>query len=154
MDTLTRYIIKNENYELVRTESPLATNCVLVLDTKNSSYNKYKLLNGLVVQINFRFDHDRNIPSSHTFNYNDVEILSGGTNWQSLLDFLNVYGSYTSEKLKIIVRDIQNKEKSKLEVEIEALKTEKDALENKIHIYNQIDKKYEEIKKLFSKLEE
>ena len=154
MNNLNWCIVKNQKFELVKTEGAIDKNCVLVLDSKNSSYNKYELLNGIVVKINFYFTHDRNFPSSYAFDYKDIEILKGDTNWKSLLDFLNEYSSYSKEKLDNIVVEIQKKEKSKLELDIEKLKKQQSFFENKINIYKQVDRKYEEIKKLLLKLEE
>jgi len=52
-----------------------------------------------------------------------------------------------------LLEEAQNKTKSKLEQEIEELKTEKKDMEDEIAIYRQIQTKKNEIKNLIQKLE-
>jgi len=58
------------------------------------------------------------------------------------------------EKIKITNFRKVKETKSKLELEIEGLKSEKQALEDKMEIYRQIQSKKDEIKNLMQKLEE
>ncbi len=73
---------------------------------------------------------------------------------QSVAEYLNKFNNISKVELNKLLEDAQNETKSKLEQQIEDLKTEKEDLAEKIAIYRQIQTKKDEIKELLSKLEE
>lgn len=74
-------------------------------------------------------------------------------NVQVIIDILNKFKNISKEDLKELVQQVQEKQKTELELAIEALQQEKASLETQIKIYKEIQTKKEEIKELLSKIE-
>ena len=90
-----------------------------------------------------------------TFTYKDQTLLTiKDPHIQSVAEYLNKFNNISKKELNKLLEEAQNKTKSKLEQEIEELEAEKQALEDKMEIYRQIQSKKDEIKDLMQQLEE
>lgn len=153
---MAKYIVKTENgfeakeynekpplnYVLVVPENyAINTNNFLLVesDVTVSWNNYYGTSNWRMVQVYYE--------SNLLFERNGVQ------NIQVVIDVLNKFKNISKEELNEILQDAQEKEKSALELKIEALKVEKVKLEEQMKIYKAIQTKKEEIIGLLAKLD-
>jgi len=151
MEKILRCIVKNKIYEVTFFEEKAPANCVLTQPNIKDKIYKYDLPNGIDVKI---FPTNNNDPFCiFRYNRNHLKIMNN-RNLQSVADYLNKFNNISKEELNELLEEAQNKTKSKLEQEIEELEAEKQALEDKMEIYRQIQSKKDEIKDLMQQLEE
>lgn len=153
---MAKYIVKTENgFEAKEYNEKPPLNYVLVVPENNaintnnfllvesdvtvSWNNYYGTSNWRMVQVYYK--------SNLLFERNGVQ------NIQVVIDVLNKFKNISNEELNEILQDVQEKEKSALELKIEALKAEKVKLEEQMKIYKAIQTKKEEIKELLAKLD-
>jgi hypothetical protein len=157
MSILKKCILKNEIFEVDYFEGEHPPKNTVLTDVQGN-LNIYQLTNGVEIEIVFEWFQNSSYKINFClFKHSNIvikEIEERKINFQSIANLINKYNSYTEAELKDLVKLAEQKIKPQLQVEIEELNAEKDALESKIHTYKQIDKKYEEIKKLLSELEE
>lgn len=134
-------------------KSPL--NCILELPDRETTKDKYIIINtGVTISwINC---------TGYKADYNEFRVIYKGEkllyrqnikSTQLVIEILNTYNNMTKEELELLLKELQEKEKTALEISIDALTKEKATLEKQILIYKQIKAKNDEIKDLLVKLE-
>ena len=152
MEKLHKCIVKNEKFEVEYFEDYAPANCVLTIpNTTKTKMYRYEMTNGIKTRMWLAGVKGK----CFTIYYgeNILKELSS-YNMKSIADYLNMFNNFSKIELEEFLLDLQKKEKSQLELEIEVLKLKKEALEDEMRIYLEINKKKNEIKELLLKLEE
>lgn len=145
-------VSNNGKFEVVSIDDfATPTNCILDVPNYKTTSNQFILNNDIKVSW---INHKVYGQFYFCAFYNGCKIFSAESinKPQQVVGFINKYNSFDKEDLNKLVQQAQEKQKTDLELAIEALKEEKASLETQIKIYKEIQTKKEEIKELLSKL--
>ncbi len=119
MGKLYKCIVKNEKFEVEHFEDNTPTNCVLTEPnpTKSKIY-KYEMSNGIETRL--WSIGGKNMGFAIYFEDNILEELEG-YNMKTIAEYLNDFSDFSKKELQQLLIELDDEEKTKIEIEIKRL---------------------------------